>query len=103
MLADIARHCFGNTDNIVVFSEVRLPNVGNIDYVVVKHKPMQSKVDEFVAVELQSDSTTSTTETRGLVCGILDFYEGRDVQSQSYKFGDEHLRLDKAHHHSTDE
>ena len=84
VLEDIAVHHFGNTDNIVVFPEVRLPNVGNIDYVVVKHKPMQSKVDEFVAVEFQSDSTT---ETGGLVRGIRDFYEGGDVQSQSYKFG----------------
>ena len=84
VLEDIAVHHFGNTDNIVVFSEVRLPNVGNIDYVIIKHKPMQSTVDEFVAVEFQSDSTTGTGE---LVRGICDFYEGRDLQGQSYKFG----------------
>ena len=84
VLEDIAVHYFGNTDNIVVFSEVRLPNVGNIDYVIVKHKPMQSTVDEFVAVEFQSDSTTKTGT---LVRGIRDFYEERDLQSQSYKFG----------------
>ena len=84
VLEDIAVHHFGNTDNIVVFPEVRLPNVGNIDYVIIKHKPMQSTVDEFIAVEFQSDSTTGTGE---LVRGICDFYEGRDLQSQSYKFG----------------
>lgn len=84
VLEDIAVHYFGNTDNTVVFSEVRLPDVGNIDYVIVKYKPMQAVVDEFVAVEFQSDSTTQTGE---LVRGIDDFYEGRDIQSQSYKFG----------------
>ena len=84
VLEDIAVHHFGNTDNIIVFPEVRLPNVGNIDYVIIKHKPMQSTVDEFIAVEFQSDSTTGTGK---LVRGICDFYEGRDLQSQSYKFG----------------
>ena len=68
----------------MVFPEVRLPNVGSIDYVIIKHKPMQSTVEEFVAVEFQSDSTT---DTRGLVDGIRDFCEGHDLQSRSYKFG----------------
>ena len=84
VLEDIALHYFGTTDNIVVFPEVRLPNVGSIDYVIIKHKPMQSTVEEFVAVEFQSDSTT---DTRGLVDGIRDFCEGHDLQSRSYKFG----------------
>ena len=84
VLEDIALHYFGTTDNIVVFPEVRLPNVGNIDYVIIKHRPMQSTVDEFIAVEFQSDSTTGTGE---LVRGICDFYEGHDLQSQSYGFG----------------
>jgi len=84
VLEDIAGHYFGSTDNTVVFSEVRLPNVGNIDYVIIKHKPMQSTVEEFVAVEFQSDSTTGTS---GSVNGIRDFYEGRDLRSLSYRFG----------------
>ncbi len=84
VLEDIAVHYFGNTDNTVVFSEVRLPNVGNIDYVIIKHKPMQATVDEFVAVEFQSDSTTQTGE---LVRGIDDFYQGRDIQKRFYRFG----------------
>ena len=84
VLEDIARHYFGNTDNIVVFPEVRLPNVGNIDYVIVRHKPMQPEVDDFVTVEFQSDSTTGTGE---LVQGIRDFFAGRDVSAQSYRFG----------------
>lgn len=84
VLEDVARHYFGSTDNTVVFPEVRLPNVGNIDYVVVRHKPMQSVVDDFVTVEFQSDSTTDTGE---LVRGIQDFIAGRDVANESYRFG----------------
>lgn len=84
VLEDIARHYFGDFNNIILFSEVRLPNVGSIDYVLVRHKPMKPEVEDFVSVEFQSDSTTSTG---GLVQGILDFFEGGDLQGQSYKFG----------------
>ena len=84
VLEDIALHYFGSTDNTIVFPEVKLPNVGNIDYVITKHKPMQPEVDDFVAVEFQSDSTSSTGE---LVRGIKDFFEGGDVAGESYKFG----------------
>ena len=84
VLEDIALHYFGNFNNTVVFSEIRLPNVGNIDYVLVRHKPMKSEVEDFVSVEFQADSTTSTG---GLVQGIRDFFQGHDLQDQSYKFG----------------
>jgi len=60
VLEDIALHYFGDFNNTVVFSEVRLPNVGSIDYVLVRHKPMKPEVEEFVSVEVQSDSTTGT-------------------------------------------
>lgn len=84
VLEDVALHYFGSTDNIVLFPEVKLPNVGNVDFVIVKHKPMRAEVDDFVSVEIQANSTTSTG---GLVQGIQDFSAGRDVSSQSYKFG----------------
>ena len=83
-MEDIAVRHFNDTDNIVIFPEVGLPNVGKIDYVIVKHKPMQAVVEDFVAVEFQSDSTT---KTGGLVRGISDFYDGYDLQSKSYDFG----------------
>ena len=70
VLEDIASHYFGDFDNTVIFSEVRLPSVGNIDHVLVRHKPMRPEVDDFVSVEFQSDSTTSTGE---LVQAIRDF------------------------------
>ena len=84
VLADIAMHYFGSVDNTVIFPEVKLPNVGNIDFVIVRHKPMQAQVDDFVPVEFQSDSTTSTGK---LVQGIQDFFAEHDVRSQSYQFG----------------
>lgn len=84
VLEDVARHYFGSTDNTVIFPEVNLPNVGKIDYVIVRHKPMQPEVDDFVTVEFQSDSTTGTGE---LVRGIQDFLDGRDVVAESYRFG----------------
>lgn len=84
VLEDVALHYFGDFNNIVIFSEVRLPSVGVIDYILVRHKPMKPEVEDFVAVEFQTDSTTGT---KGLVKGITDFYQGDDLRSESYKFG----------------
>ena len=84
VLENIALHYFGNTDNTVVFPEVRLPDVGVIDYGITRHKAMQSEVDDFVAVEFQSDSTTGTGK---LVLGIQDFFARRDILGESYGFG----------------
>ena len=81
VLEDVALDYFGSTDNIVVFPEVKLPNVGNVDFVIVQHKPMRAEVDDFVSVEIQANSTG------GLVQGIQDFFAGRDVSCQSYQFG----------------
>lgn len=84
VLEEIARHYFGTTDDIVVFPEVRLPNVGAIDYVIVKHRPMKSEVEDFVAVEFQSDSTTGTGK---LVEAFKHFVDGQDITGNHYRFG----------------
>ena len=84
VLVDISTHYFGDTNNLVIFPEVRLPHVGTIDWVIVRHKPMQFKVEEFVAVEFQSDSTTGTGE---LVRGFSEYQNGLDLQTRSYNFG----------------
>lgn len=84
VLEDVALHYFGNTHDVVVFSEVRLPNVGSIDYVVVKHRPMRPEVEDFVAVEFQADSTTSTG---ALVAAFREFMGGEDIARRSYRFG----------------
>lgn len=84
VLEQIAQHYFGDVNAVVVLSEIRLSNIGTIDYVLVRHPPMQAVVTDFVTVEFQSDSTTGTG---GVVQGLRDFVAGQDVQSQTYRFG----------------
>ena len=83
VLENIAMHYFGDINNTVVFSELTIPNVGRIDYVIVRHKPMTREVDDFIAVEIQADSTTSTGK---LVDGMRDFQQGTDLSLKSYGF-----------------
>lgn len=83
VLENLAKHYFGDTNNTVIFSELSLPNVGRIDYVIVRHKPMTREVDDFMMVEIQSDSTTSTGK---LVEGMRDFQQGTDLSLKSYGF-----------------
>ena len=42
VLGDIAVHYFADLNNVVPFGEVKLPRVGTIDYVLIKHTPMPS-------------------------------------------------------------
>ena len=72
ILEDVATHYFGDTNNIVVFAETRLPNVGNIDFVIVKHRAMRPEIDDFVAVEIQADSTTRTGELVRTVTQLMN-------------------------------
>ncbi len=84
IIEDVAVHYFGDFNNIIPFAEVRLPNIGTIDYVLVRHKPMKAEVEDFVTIEFQTDSTTGTGQ---LVQGLRDFVDGRDVKKQMYAFG----------------
>lgn len=84
VMADITEHYFGDFNNLMIFPEVGLPNVGSIDYVLVRHKPMRPEVEDFVLVEFQSDSTTGTGE---LVKSVRDFFAGQNLQGRSYSFG----------------
>ncbi len=84
ILEDIANRYFGGPSNVICFPEIRLPNVGTIDFVLVHHKPMKAEVDDFVPVEFQTDSTTGTGQ---LVQGLKDFLAGNDVSSRKYGFG----------------
>lgn len=81
---DAAKSVFGTTNNVLLFSEVHLSNVGSFDFVLVKHKPISNKIDDFCIVEFQSDSTTGTGE---LVKALKDFMKGIDVLENKYKFG----------------
>ena len=83
-LEDIARNYFGDLNNLMIFSEVKLPSGGIIDHVILRHRPLRPKVEDFVAVEFQSNSTTGTG---ALVKGMEDFLDGQDISARSYKFG----------------
>lgn len=84
VLTDIAQHYFGSIDNVLAFPEVKLPNIGNIDYVLVSHKPLRAEVEDFVAVEFQTDSTTGTGT---IVQSLTDFIAGQDITTRTYHFG----------------
>jgi len=79
-----ANHVFGNTDNVLLFSEVKLKRIGTFDFVLVKHKPISDEIDDFCVVEFQTDSTTGTGK---LVKAIEDFMQEKDITKNSYAFG----------------
>lgn len=83
-LEDIAQHYFGDFNNLITFSEVKLPNIGMVDYVLVRHKPLKAEVEDFVMVEFQSDSTTGTGQ---VVAGVRGFFAGQAVETKTYRFG----------------
>ncbi|MDI6734743.1 MAG: NotI family restriction endonuclease [bacterium] len=79
-----ANHVFGNTDNVLLFSEVKLKRIGTFDFVLVKHKPISDEIDDFCVVEFQTDSTTGTGK---LVKAIEDYIQNKDITKNSYAFG----------------
>jgi len=81
---NICKEEFGTLNNILLFPEVKLNGIGTFDFVLVKHKPISNKVDEFCVVEFQSDSTTGTGK---LVNALKDFMDGYDVTKKNYSFG----------------
>lgn len=83
VLEDIALHYFGDFNNVISFAEVKLPKIGAIDYVLVRHKQMKAEVDDFIAVEFQADSTSSTGQ---IVQALRDFFAGDDVVQRKYSF-----------------
>jgi len=84
VFTDIVKDAFGTTNNVILFSEVKLNNVGSFDFVLVKHKPISSKVDDFCIVEFQSDSTTGTGK---LVDAMIDSVNNINVLENKYNFG----------------
>jgi hypothetical protein len=60
---DIADHYFQTRNDLLIFPEVSIPggrHLGVFDYVMVKHKPLSSEIEDFVAIELQTAQTTGT-------------------------------------------
>lgn len=80
---NICMRAFGTTDNVLLFREVRLNRVGVFDFVLVKHKPISSQIEDFCIVEFQSNSTTNTGN---LVNALNDFMNGKNT-NKSYNFG----------------
>lgn len=81
---DVALDYFGSTNDLLLFGEVKLKSIGSFDYVLVRHRPMSSEVEDFVIVEFQTHQTTNTGQ---LVQALEDFMNGRDVTVTHYPFG----------------
>ena len=82
---DIAEAHFGTIHNILVFSEIGLKGIGNFDFVMVKHAPMSTAIEDFAVVEFQTGQTTSTGK---LVQGFSDYLTNRTFdKGTSYNFG----------------
>lgn len=84
---DIADQYFGTRDNLMIFPKVSIPgarNLGVFDYVMVKHEPLGSAIEDFVAIELQ---TGQTTGTGSLVEALENFTRGEKIEGTSYSFG----------------
>lgn len=81
---NIADHYFKTRNDLVVFTEIGLPQVGTFDFVMVKHRPFSSEIEDFVVIEFQTGQTTGTGK---LVEGLKDFMKGEDLQGRSYGFG----------------
>lgn len=81
---DVCNNYFGDTNNILLFSEIGLRNVGNFDFVLVKHEPISNKIEDFCVVEFQTDSTT---RTGALVESLNNFMDNKDITQQRYEYG----------------
>ena len=81
---NVADHYFKTRNDLVVFSEISLSETGTFDYVMVKHKPFSSDIEDFVVIEFQ---TGQTTGTGNLVQALKDFLKGEDIEGRSYRFG----------------
>jgi len=81
---EIAYHYFGSHSDLLLFGEVGVGNVGTFDYVMVKHKPLSSDIEDFVVIEFQ---TAQTTGTGSLVKAFQDFMQSKKFETSSYGFG----------------
>lgn len=84
VFSDIAKLHFKTVSDILVFPEVHLPDVGSFDYVMLKHKPLSTDIEDFVVIEFQTGQTTGTGK---LVKGLKDFMAGQKMGDRSYNFG----------------
>jgi hypothetical protein len=82
---EISKHYFRTTNDIIVLSEVGLPDgMGKLDYVLVQHKPMSAEIIDYAVVEFQSADTSNTGK---LVTAFKDFVAGKDISTVNYSYG----------------
>ncbi|MBI2861501.1 MAG: hypothetical protein HYX89_01640 [Chloroflexi bacterium] len=81
---DIADQHFGTRNDLILFPEVGLKTIGTFDYVMVKHRPLSSEIEDFVVIEFQTGQTTGTGK---LVQALRDVMNGEDISDRSYAFG----------------
>lgn len=84
---DIADHHFNDRNNLLLFDEISVPGAGHLgrfDFVMVKHRPLSSEIEDFVVIEFQTGQTTGTGH---LVQAVEDFSQGEDISGTSYGFG----------------
>lgn len=82
---DISSKFWGTMENVIKLPEVKLKNIGSFDFVLVKHKPLSYEIEDFLIIEIQSDSTTGTG---ALVENLRDLSEkGIEGLLESYPFG----------------
>jgi hypothetical protein len=81
---DVADHYFGARHDLLIFPEIAVRDVGTFDYVMVKHKPLSSDIEDFVVIEFQTGQTSNTGR---LVQALEDFIQGQDMTGRTYGFG----------------
>jgi len=85
VLKNVAKEFMGGTKNTLSFSEVKLKGIGTFDYVLLRHKELSPKVEDFVIIEVQSYSTTSTGK---LVNNLTDYFSRKiKTTDERYAFG----------------
>lgn len=85
VLKNVAQQFMGGTKNTLSFPEVKLKNIGTFDYVLLRHKELSPKIEDFTIIEIQSDSTTGTGK---LVNNLTDFLDGKAYTiKKRYAFG----------------
>jgi hypothetical protein len=82
-----SNQAFGDTNNVLLFSEIHIKNVGSFDFVLVKHKPLSSDIEDFCVVEFQSDSTTGTGKLVQALKDFMDNDKDPEAQKKHYAFG----------------
>lgn len=84
VFSDIAQHHFKTTNNILVFPEIHLKDIGSFDFVMLKHTPMSPEIEDFVVIEFQTGQTTGTGK---LVKAFTDFLASTSIIYKTYNFG----------------